>query len=136
MFRRIPGFRFGLDNRRSPFDQHADIVAQHYLFIYLTGRGEYSYLFPHTTESDIIDAAEQSIPMGYTQIWILEWINAIRPESVKKTKPFQRRAAQNLRRDRVQEGHSYVLIGENAQCFGCTDTLQAALGASKSIAIE
>ncbi len=78
MFRAIPGFRLGLEHRRNPFDQHPDIVGQHYLFVYVTGRGEYSYVFPPTTENDIIDAAEHAIPMGYTQRWILEWVNAMR----------------------------------------------------------
>jgi hypothetical protein len=136
MFRRIQGFRLGLEHCRNPFDPHPDIVGQHYLFLYLTGRGEYSYVFPPTTERDILDAAAHSIPMGYTQIWILEWVNAVRPEPGKRLKPSQRRAAHTLRRDGVQEGRSYVLLSENAQCFGSAETLQAALGASKALAIE
>jgi len=136
MFRRIQGLRLGLEQRRNPFEQHPDIVGQHYLFLYLTGRGEYSYVFPQTTESHIIEAAAQSIPMGYTQLWILEWVRAIRPELGQKIKPSQRRAAQHLRQDRVQEGYSYVLIGENAQCFGGTEKLHTAIGASRSIAVE
>lgn len=136
MFRRIQGFRLGLEAQRSPFDQEHDIVGQHYLFIYLTGRGEYSYLFPHTTESNVIDEAARSIPMGSTQIWILTWMTALRPEPGKKITPSQRRAAQNLKLDRVEEGSAYVLIGETGQCFGCTERLQAALGASRLIAVE
>jgi hypothetical protein len=89
MFRRMQGLRLGLEHRRSPFIRHPDIVGEHHLFIYLTGRGEYSYLFPQTTESDIIDTAAQSIPVGYTQLWILEWINAVQPEPTKKLRPFQ-----------------------------------------------
>jgi hypothetical protein len=67
---------------------------------------------------------------------MLEWINAIRPELGKKLKSFQRRALHRLRQDRMQEGHSYVLIGEHGQCFGGTETVQTALGASKAIAVE
>jgi hypothetical protein len=136
MFRPIQGFRLGLDHCRNPFDQHADIVGQHHLFIYLTGRGAYSYIFPPTAESDILDAAAHCIPMGYTQIWVLEWINAVRPTLGKPPRPSQRRAAQQLRLDRMQEGHTYVLIGENAQCFGGTERLPWALGASRWLAAE
>ena len=136
MFRRIQGFRFGLEQARNPFDPHPELSGQHDLFLYLTGRGEYSYVFPPMAESDIIEAAAQSIPMGYTQIWILEWINAVRPEPRKKIKPFQRRATHHLRPERFQEGHSYILLGENARCFGGAETLPAALGASKVIAVE
>jgi hypothetical protein len=74
--------------------------------------------------------------MGSTQIWILEWVNAIRPELGKKLKSVQRRAVQTLRQDQVQEGVSYVLIGENGQRFGSTEKVSAALGASKAIAVE
>jgi hypothetical protein len=88
------------------------------------------------TENDILDAAAQSIPMGYTQLWVLEWINAVRPELGKKITPFQRRAVHTLRQERVQEGCSYVLIGEHGQCFGGTAKVSAALGASKAIASE
>jgi hypothetical protein len=95
-----------------------------------------SYLLPHTTERNIIDAAAHAILMGYTQIWILEWVNAMRPEPGKKLTPSQRRAAQHLRQDSVQEGHSYVLIGENGQCFGWTEKWHAALEASKLLAVE
>jgi hypothetical protein len=136
MFRRIQGFRLGLDHCRNPFEPHPEIVGQHYLFLYLTGRGEYSYLFPPTAEHVILDAASQSIPMGYTQLWILERITAMRPALGKNMKPSQRRAVHTLRQDRVQEGHSYVLIGEHGQYFGGTDKLSAALGASKAMAAE
>jgi hypothetical protein len=43
MVRRILGVPLGLDHLRSPFDPHPDLVGQHYVFLYLTGRGEYSY---------------------------------------------------------------------------------------------
>jgi hypothetical protein len=136
MFRRIPGFPRGLEQGRNPFDPHPAIVGQHYLFLYLTGRGEYSYVFPPMTEHDILNAAAQSIPMGSTQLWILEWVNAIQPELGKKMKPFQRRAAHTLLQDQMQEGRSYVLIGEHGQCFGGTEQMQTALGASKAIAVD
>jgi hypothetical protein len=75
--------------------------------------------------------------MGSTQLWILEWVNAVQPKLVKKKiKPFQRHAAHTLRQDQMQEGVSYVLIEENGQCFGGTEQTQAALGASKAIAVE
>jgi hypothetical protein len=136
MFRPIPGLRLGQEDRRNPFDPHPDLVGQHYLFLYLTGRGEYSYLFPPMPGNDILDAAAQAIPMGYTQLWILEWVSAIRPELGKKMKPFQRRAVHYLRQNQVQEGHAYVLLGEHGQCFGGTAKVSAALGASKAIASE
>jgi hypothetical protein len=34
------------------------------------------------------------------------------------------------------EGHSYVLIGENARCFGWTDKLNVAIGAARLLAAE
>jgi hypothetical protein len=136
MFRHMQGLQLGLDHRRSPFDLHPEMVGQHYVLLYLTGRGEYSSLFPPMLEHDTLDAAAHAIPMGSTQLWILEWINAMRPEPGKKLKPFQRRAVHTLRQERVQEGHSYVLIGENGQGFGGTEKMQAALGASKAIAVE
>src|SRR5687767_5887952 len=115
MFRRIPGFPLGLKHCRNPFDPHPDIMGQHYLFLYLTGRGEYSSVFPPTPEHDILDAAAHAIPMGSTQLWILEWITAMQPERGKKLKSVQRRAVQTLRQDQMQEGRSYVLIGEHGQ---------------------
>jgi hypothetical protein len=87
------------------------------------------------TEGNIIDAAAQAIPLGYTQLWILEWMRAIRPELGQKITPSQRRAAQHLSQASVQEGHSYVLIGENGQCFGCTEKLPTAIGASRLLAV-
>jgi hypothetical protein len=96
MRHRIQHFRLGLEQRRDPFDQNQDLAGQKHLFLYLTGRGEFSYLFPETMEKEIINEAEQTIPVGYTQLWILEWITAIRPESGEKVKPSQRRAAQHL----------------------------------------
>jgi hypothetical protein len=136
MFHYIQGFRPGLESRMDPFEQHPDSAGRRYRFIYLTGRGTYSYLFPSMPENDIVAEAEAAIPMGYTQIWILEWIAAIRPESGKKIQPSQRRAAQNLRLNGVLEGRSHILIGENGQCFGCTEKLQAAIGASRLLAVE
>jgi hypothetical protein len=124
MSRCIPGLRLGLDYRRSPFDPHPERVGQHGLCLYRTGRGEYSYLSPLMPEHDILDAAAQSIPMGSPQRWILEWVNAVRPERGKQMKPSQRRAAHTLRQDRVQERHSDVLIGEHGQCFGSTGHCQ------------
>jgi hypothetical protein len=131
MFRRIQGLQLGLEQCRNPFEPHPDLAGQHYLFLYLTGRGEYSYLFPQMTEGHIINAAAQAIPLGYTQIWILEWVRAMRPKPGQKIRPSQRRAVQHLSQASVQEGHSYVLIGEHGQCFGCTENLSTAIGASK-----
>lgn len=132
----IQGFRLGLDARRSPFDEHRDISGRKHLFLYLTGRGELSDLFPVAPESDIIDEAERCIPMGYTQIWILQWVASVRPEPEKTTKPFQRRAAQELAQTGIREGHSYVLIGEHSRCFGHTEKLHAARRAAEALAAE
>jgi hypothetical protein len=41
MFRRIQGLQLGLKQCRNPFEPHPDLAGQHYLFLYLTGRGEY-----------------------------------------------------------------------------------------------
>ncbi len=136
MYRRIQGLQLGLEERRSPFEPNPDIDGRRYLFLYLTGRGEYSYLFPPTTESHIMDAAAQSIPMGYTQIWILEWIRAVRPELGQKTTPSQRRAAQHLSQDGTRAGYSYVLIGESAQYLGGTENLHTAIEASRLLVLE
>jgi hypothetical protein len=86
---------------QNPFDQHPDIDGQHYLSIYaLPVRESIAIYFHtrHTTEHTIIDHAAHSIPLGYTQLWILGWISAMRLEPETKIKPSQRRAAQNLRR--------------------------------------
>ena len=80
----VQGFRFGLEARLNPFDVHEDLAGRKHLFLYVTGRGELSYLFPDAPESDIIGEAERCIPMGYTQIWILEWVVSVRPEPGKK----------------------------------------------------
>jgi hypothetical protein len=45
------------------------------------------------------------------------------------------RYIQHLSQANVQEGHSYVLIGENGQCFDCTERLSTALGASKVLTV-
>lgn len=132
----VQGFRLGLDARRNPFDAHWDIAGRGHLFIYLTGRGELSYLFPDAPESDIIGEVERCIPMGYTQIWILRWMVSVRPEPGKKTKPFDRRAAQDLAQAGIREGRSYVLIGENSRCFGHTEKLHCATGAAGVLAAE
>jgi hypothetical protein len=39
------------------------------------------------TEDHIIDAVAQAIPLGYTQVWILEWVRAMRPELGQKIIP-------------------------------------------------
>ena len=135
MFRCIQGLQLGLEQGRNPFEPHPDLVGQHYLFLYLTGRGEYSYLFPQMSEDHIINAAAQAIPLGYTQVWILAWVRAMRPEPGQKIRPSQRRAVQHLSQASVQEGHSYVLIGEHGQCFGCTEKLSTAIGASKLLTV-
>ena len=132
----VQGFRFGLEARLNPFDVHEDLAGRKHLFLYVTGRGELSYLFPDAPESDIIGEAERCIPMGYTQIWILEWVVSVRPEPGKKTKSHQRRAAQELAQGGIREGHSYVLIGEHSRCFGHTEKLHAAKGAAEALAAE
>ena len=140
MFYLVRDFSLGLEWRKDPFDPNDDISSRAFLFIYLTGRGEYSYLFPEMAEDDIIIEADRTIPTGYTQIWILEWIRAVRPQSGKikreKVKPFQRRAVENLRQSGAQERQSYVLLGENGLCFGWSDKLHSAEGAAKLIAEE
>jgi hypothetical protein len=91
-------------------------------------------------EDDIIAEAEHTIPMGYTQLWILEWVMSVRPRAGKlkrkKVKPSQRRAAENLRQDGLQERNSYVLLGKNGRCFGWSDNPHSAVGAAKLIAEE
>jgi len=140
MFYRVRDFSLGLKWRKDPFAPNDDISGQTFLFIYVTGRGEYSYLFPDMAEGDIITEANHTIPMGYTQIWILQWIMSVRPQSGKikrkKVKPFQRHAVEDLRQGGVQERQSYVLLGEDGLCLGWSDKLRSAEGAAKLIAEE
>lgn len=140
MFYRVQDFSLGLEWRKDPFDPNDDISGRTFLFIYVTGRGEYSYLFPDMADNDIIVEANHTIPMGYTQIWILEWVMSVRPQAGKikrkKAQPFQRRAVESLRQGGAQERRSYVLLGEEGLCFGWSDKLHSAEGAAKLIAEE
>jgi len=133
---RIQDFPFGVEERLDPFDRHPELAGRRYLFIHLTGRGEFSYLFSYRSENEIIDAAAGSIPMGYTQIDILEWCDSIGPNPGHKPKSWQRRAAENLRRDRGAEGRAWLLVGDNSQTFGWTDSLHLAEGAAAVIATQ
>ncbi|HEV8614086.1 MAG TPA: hypothetical protein VGU22_01200 [Methylomirabilota bacterium] len=134
MFHRVPGFRLGVDAARDPFDPQPDLEGQHHVFIYLTGRGMVSYLFARATEGEIVAEAERTIPMGSTQIWVLRWLRAIQRQPRARVRPSQRRAAARLRPDGFQEGRSYLLIGENARCFGGADTPASATDAARALA--
>src|SRR5574341_1026602 len=80
MGRIIQGFTLGSDQARDPFENH-DTTAQALMFIYLSGRGEYSHLFPAVSVNDVIEAAGAAIPMGYTQLWIIQWLASVHPIS-------------------------------------------------------
>lgn len=136
MLSRVEGFQPGLDGRRDPFDQHPDLARSTLLFIYLTGRGQFSYLIEGMTEHEIIREAERTIPMGYTQIWVLQWASAVRPEYGREASAEERQATGELRQDRPREDHSYVLLGENARNFGWTGGVEAATRAARAIAAK
>lgn len=132
----IPDFPLGRAQKMSPFDAHEDIATQTCLFLYLTGRGQYSYLFADTPGLLAVNEAERTIPMGYTQLWVLSWTTSIQPMYRKKSKPSQRRAVQTVARNRTLEGRSYVLIGENGMHFGSTEKLHTAVAAARLLAVE
>lgn len=140
MFRPIKDFSLGLDGRKDPFEPNDDLADAVFLFIYMTGRGEYSYLFPDMSENDIVAEADRTIPMGYTQLLILEWIKSVRPRyqrnKGKKVRPSQRRAAEELSQGGAQEGQAFVLLTENGLCLGWSPKLQLAESAALAIAEE
>ncbi len=136
MFRRIQGLILGLDERRNPFDPQSDIANHGYLFLYVTGRGEYSYLFAPMEEEEILRAADEAVPMGYAQLMVLEWVQAFHPAPGVGIKPSERRAGQDLSLKAAREGRSYALIGENGEWFGCAEKLPTAMSAARSIAAE
>jgi len=129
-------FRLGQDRRCDPFEPHEDLAGQLQLFVYVTSRGGFSYLFPDCNDNEVIDAAESSIPVGYTQIWILEWITALRPKPAREVKASERRAAGDLKLHGAREGRSYILIAENGRCFGIADTLHRARAAAVAIGTQ
>lgn len=135
MFRLIPDFSFGLVERRNPFDRR-DGSEETLLFLYVTGRGEFSYLFEVMSEHVILSEAEKSIPRGYTQLWLLERILAVQPSSKTERQGIRsshRRAVEALRRDAVQAGLSYVLLAENGHNLGWSPRLPAAENAARAI---
>ena len=135
MLRRVEGFPLGADARLDPFDAHPDLAGQGYMFIYLTGRGECSYLFPPIPRGNVVRVAEETVPMGYTQLWILQWEAALRPERRRAIRPAQRRAARAVAETRPGE-RSFVLLGERTGAVGAAETLRAATAAARVIAVE
>lgn len=131
----IENFRFCQEANRDPFDENDDIKAENYQFLYLTGRGQCSRLFPETKGDIMVAEAERCIPMGYTQIWVIQWARSINPGATK-IKSSQRRAAQNLRKDRIQEQRSWVLLGEDGVYLGWSDKLHSAVEAAGVISAE
>ena len=104
MGRIIQSFRLGRDEGEDPFDKR-DTTAQSLMFIYLTGRGEYSYLFEAASVSEVIEEAGATIPMGYTQLWIIRWLKSIHPMSGGR-KERRARAGSALRQERAIAGQS------------------------------
>jgi hypothetical protein len=96
----IPRFSPGQDARRPPFDPGQAPAEECLSFLYVTGRGRYSPLFPCMSLHAVLTGAGQTIPMGHTSIWVLEWRMAAGPETPGRTralpKPSRRRAAENL----------------------------------------
>jgi len=107
MGRIIQKFKLGRDESKDPFEKH-DTTAQSLMFIYLTGRGEYSYLFEAASVNEVIEEAGATIPMGYTQLWIIQWLKSVHPMSGdRKVRRARRLAAEAGARDRgtVLSGH-------------------------------
>ena len=132
----IPNFTLGMEQRLNPFNHGFDPENKTFMFIHLTGRGGFSYLFPEISEQAIVAEAERTIPMGYTQIWVLEWIKAVQPDFAKKTRPAQRRSVEKIGHGTVRENISFVLFGENGICFGSTDSIHTAREAAGFLAVE
>ncbi|MBI2428106.1 MAG: hypothetical protein HYV29_04805 [Ignavibacteriales bacterium] len=132
----IEHFSFGRDERLNPFSVNGDITSGSHQFIYLTGRGQCSYLFPRRSVEEIVREAEKTIPAGYTQLWILEWITSVLPSAERKIKSSQNRSKENLKSERVIADHSYILLGDDKGSLGWTDNVQAANDAAKALASE
>lgn len=72
-----------LEPRRTPFAEVGEPLEPS-VFIYMTNRyeGRWSYLMPPGFERRFDPASR--IPMGYTQLWIMEKIVALAPEPGKR----------------------------------------------------
>lgn len=130
----IPGFPLGLEEKRDPFAVAAAPVGAGLCFVYLTGRRTSSWLFPACPPEQILDEADQAIPMGYTQLWILEWRGAVASSLHKKAKPAAQRAVEALHQEAVQAGASWPLLGENGAYFGWAESAATALAAAQVLA--
>lgn len=130
MLSSIPEFTYGQEARRDPFAPGAGEGV----FLHLTGRGQTSYLIAAEQEPGL-NAALDAIPMGYTQIWVIEWAGAAGPAEGTLPAPV-RRAAGRLCQDRPRQGESWVLIGERGGCLGwCRDRITA-LEAARAVSDE
>jgi hypothetical protein len=135
VLRRVEGFPLGVDARLDPFDAHPELAGRGFMFIYLTGRGESSYLFPPVPFGEVVRLAEGAVPMGYTQLWVLQWEAAVRPGRGRTIGPGRRRAAQAVAGTRARE-RAFVLLGERAGHVGTAATLPQAVSAARVLAVE
>lgn len=104
------------------------------MFVYLTGRGEHSHLFPRIPVSDVVDEAAKTIPMGYTQLWVIGWLTAVGPSS--RGRRTHRRPAASLSHERVVGGASHLVLSEAGHYLGWSDTRGGAVRAARAIAHE
>jgi len=131
MGRIIQKFKLGRDESKDPFEIH-DTTAQSLMFIYLTGRGEYSYLFEAASVNEVIEEAGATIPMGYTQLWIIQWLKSVHPMSGDR-KVRRARAGSPLRQERAIAGQSYLAIARDGRYWGWSESLERAASAAQKI---
>ncbi len=134
MGRIIQSFRLGRDEGKDPFDKR-DAATQSLMFVYLTGRGEYSYLFEAALVNEVIGEAGASIPMGYTELWVIQWLKSVHPIS-GGPRVRSVRGGSPLRQERVTEGRSYLVIARDGRYWGWSGRLEQAATVAQKISSE
>jgi hypothetical protein len=135
MLRRIESFGLGRDRRLDPFDERTGGPRERLWFAYLAGRGECSFLFTPASVDEVVEAA-RSVPIGRTDLWVLERVAVTRPRRRTRARPADRRAAQTLDNGAPNAARPHVLIGERGQSFGTAAQARIALAAARALADE
>jgi hypothetical protein len=130
---RLDGFPLGDDARRDPFDApRLDGMPE--WFVYVSGRGQGSWLFPAMDITHIEAAAAATVPMGYTDLWVLERLAVVPPP--RRVAPGDRRAAGKSRlAGSARRPDARVLLREDGRCLGWAPTPATALRAARGLAV-
>lgn len=133
----IDEFPWGLEDRRSPFEGGLGFLPEApQWFLFLTGRGTVSPLFMARPLDELMEVAQRTISMGYTQLWVLEWRGVVDLSPKAKVGAADRRAVQQLCSEQVVVGHSHCLLGERKGFLGHADTLDKARQAARVFSRE